>query len=173
MSLANQVFVFAGFTDETLKGQIEAAGGKVTTTITKSVTKMLAKSLAKKNGNGELKKVEEAKKHDVEIVILEEFIKEHDFSLGEKKVRGRPAKSEDDEPKGSPKALALKEPSPKDPSPKAPKAPKAKAAKAPKSPPKKTPMELVSAVVSALAVRNDDVSEALEALEALKALILV
>lgn len=178
MSLANQVFVFAGFTDETLKAQIEAAGGKVTTTLSKSVTKMLAKSLAKKNGNGELKKVEEAKKHDVEVVLLDEFVAEHDFSLGEKKARGRPPKS----PKGSddeaePKAASkpAKAESPKAESPKAAKPSKAaKAAPKPAAKAPREPMELVSAVVNALAYskKNDDISEALEALEAIKALLL-
>lgn len=152
MSLADQVFVFAGFTDETLKSQIEAAGGKVTTTITKSVTKMLAKSVVKKNGNGNLKKVEEAMKHDVEVVLLDEFIAEHGFSLGEKKPRGRPAKS--------PKSSDDEEEKP------------AKAEKPVKAEkPTGNAMELLNSVVYTLAT-NEDKKEAIEALEALKALIM-
>ena len=169
LSLANQVFVFAGFKDETLKAQIEAAGGKVTTTITKSVTKMLAKYLAKKNGNGELKKMEEAKKHDVDVMLLDEFVAEHGFELGDKKPRGRPPKSSDDEaekdePKASPKAESEKPAKPV----KAPKAPKATKAEKPIN---KNPIELLNSVVYTLAT-NEDKKEAIEALDALKALIM-
>lgn len=81
-------FVFSGFRDDTLKSQIESAGGKVSASLTKSVTHLLAKKEAKPS-----KKLEEAEQKGIVIMFLEDFMEEHDFKAGDKKPRGRKPKA--------------------------------------------------------------------------------
>lgn len=90
--------VFSGFRDDTLKSQIEAAGGKVVASITKSTTHLLAKKEAKPS-----KKQEEAEEKGIEVLILEDFLEGHEFKQGDKKPRGR-----------KPKAAAAAEPKSED-----------------------------------------------------------
>lgn len=108
MSCANMTFVFSGFRDDTLKTQIESAGGKVSASFTKSVTHLLAKKEAKPS-----KKLEEAKEKGIDIVFLEDFLEEHDFKAGDKKPRGRkPKASEDGDAKAEAKPAPVAEPEP-------------------------------------------------------------
>ena len=92
MSLSEMVIVFTGFRDESLKAQIEAEGGKVSTTLVKDTTHLLVKKGAKPS-----KKLDEAKTHGIDALDLAEFIAEHNFHLSEKKPRAKKSKS-DDEP---------------------------------------------------------------------------
>jgi hypothetical protein len=46
--------------------------------------------LVKRDGKPS-KKIDEAKEKNMEIVFLDDFVKEHHFELGEHKPRGRPA----------------------------------------------------------------------------------
>lgn len=64
----NQVVVFTGFRDATLKEIIEAEGGEVGDSVTKRTTVLVAKDLAKATG-----KVEKAKQNNVIVYSLEEF----------------------------------------------------------------------------------------------------
>ena len=69
LSYSNNVYVFAGFRDNSLKAKIEAKGGKVASRLVKSATHMIVKSLVKP-----LKKVAEAKERGLEIVMLDDFM---------------------------------------------------------------------------------------------------
>jgi hypothetical protein len=76
------VILFSGFRDDMLKQQIIDAGGKVVTTITKNTNNIIAK----KDGKAS-KKLDEAKEKNINIIFLEDFIEEHEFSLAEKKIK--------------------------------------------------------------------------------------
>lgn len=105
MSCANMNIVFSGFRDDTLKSQIETAGGKVGASISKSTTHLLAKKEGKPS-----KKLEEAEEKGIKILFLEDFVEEHEFKQGEKKPRGRKPKAADE-----PEAKAADEPEAKKP----------------------------------------------------------
>ena len=68
------VIVFSGFRDDTLKAQIEAAGGKVAVTLVKAATHLLCKK-----GSKQTKKLEEATARGITIQFLEDFVEEHRF----------------------------------------------------------------------------------------------
>ena len=80
MAINEMVFAFSGFRDESLKSQIEAAGGKVMATLGKHTTHLIVKKGAKPS-----KKLDEAEEKGVKLVDLNEFLAEHEFVLGEKK----------------------------------------------------------------------------------------
>ena len=84
------VIVFSGFRDDQLKEQIEAKGGKVASSMIKDTTHLLIKKDAKPS-----KKVEDAKAKGIKTIELDDFIDEHEFTLADKKPRGRPKKSAD------------------------------------------------------------------------------
>jgi hypothetical protein len=90
MACTDMVIVFSGFRDDALKEQIQAAGGKVATSLVKSATHLLLKKEGKAS-----KKIDEAKEKGVELVFLDDFLEEYEFSLGVK---------EKAEPKAEPKA---------------------------------------------------------------------
>jgi hypothetical protein len=134
MSCANKVIVFSGFRDDSLKAQIEAAGGKVATSIIKASTHLIINPDGKAS-----KKIDEAKEKGLTINFLDDFITEFGFTLAPK----------------APKA-------PKEP--KEPKAPKAvKAEPAPKAEPN-TDMELLCELMNALntKTRSDKTLAAIE-----------
>ena len=88
MSISEMIIVFAGLTDDHLKEQIEAKGGKVASSMIKTATHMLMKKDSKPS-----KKIDDAKEKGLKFIDLDEFIETHKFTLGEKKQRGRPRKS--------------------------------------------------------------------------------
>lgn len=96
MSLSNNVYVFSGFRDDTLKAQIEAKSGKVAASLVKNATHLLVKKDAKPS-----KKVADAEEKGLKIVFLEDFIDEMSFTLAEKKPRGKKPKAAEDEEKHS------------------------------------------------------------------------
>lgn len=76
--------VFSGFRDDTLKKQIEENGGHVHASFVKDATHMIVKNKEKPS-----KKLDEAKEKGISIITLVEFVKEHDFSLAERKPRAK------------------------------------------------------------------------------------
>ncbi len=92
MACENMVITFSGFRDESLKAQIEEAGGKVAATIIKTTTHLLVKKDGKSS-----KKIEEAKEKNIEILDLDEFMEEHNFHTTEKKKASKPSKKDDEE----------------------------------------------------------------------------
>jgi hypothetical protein len=94
------VIVFSGFRDEKLKEQIEEQEGKVSNALVKDATHVLVKKGAKPS-----KKLEEAKEKGLNILDLQEFLEEYEFSLAKKDKK----KSDDDEEKPKKKATKKKE----------------------------------------------------------------
>lgn len=78
MSCANKVIVFSGFRDDSLKAQIEAAGGKVASSLVKAATDLVVKRDGKAS-----KKVDEARDKGLNINYLDDFVKEFGFKLDE------------------------------------------------------------------------------------------
>ena len=85
------VIVFSGFRDDALKAQIEDAGGRVAVSLVKTATHLLLKKEGKPS-----KKVEEAKEKGLELVFLDDFLEEYEFTLGvkEKKAPKEATKSD-------------------------------------------------------------------------------
>jgi HSP90 family molecular chaperone len=94
------IIVFSGFRDEKLKEQIEEKDGKVYNALVKDATHVLVKKGAKPS-----KKLEEAKEKGLEILDLQEFLDEYEFSLAKKDKK----KSDDEEEKPKKKATKKKE----------------------------------------------------------------
>ena len=94
MACADMIITFSGFRDESLKNQIEEAGGKVNASMTKTTTHLLIKKDGKSS-----KKIDEAKEKNIEILDLEEFLNEHKFHTTEKKTskQGAAKKEENEE----------------------------------------------------------------------------
>lgn len=82
MACTDMVIVFSGFRDDVLKEQIQAKGGKVATSLVKSATHLLMKKEGKPS-----KKIDEAKEKGLELVFLDDFLEEYEFSLGVKEKK--------------------------------------------------------------------------------------
>jgi hypothetical protein len=94
------VIVFSGFRDDTLKSQIENAGGKVAGSLVKTATHLLVKKDGKHS-----KKNDEAKEKGITILDLAEFVSVHNFHLAEKKPREKKEKIESSEDEATPVAI--------------------------------------------------------------------
>ena len=79
MSCTNKVIVFSGFRDNSLKAQIEAAGGKVAGSLVKAATHLIVKREDKDKAS---KKIDEAKEKGLNINFLDSFAKEFGFTMG-------------------------------------------------------------------------------------------
>lgn len=79
MACADMKIVFSGFRDDNLKSQIENAKGKAYVSMVKNATHLLVKKDAKPS-----KKIEEAKEREMNVIFLEDFLKEYDFTLADK-----------------------------------------------------------------------------------------
>lgn len=93
MSLSNNVYVFSGFRDDTLKAQIEANGGKVAVTLVKNATHVIIKRMASLEKPNKL--VAEAKEKELEFLLLDIFMGENNFTAGEKKLVEKPKDNND------------------------------------------------------------------------------
>ena len=82
MSIKDKIIVFSGFRDDNLKAQIEKVGAKVASTLVKNANILIVKNASKAS-----KKIDEAKAKNMEIIELEEFIKNHNFEIGVKESK--------------------------------------------------------------------------------------
>ena len=69
LSLKNMNFVFSGFRDENLKNNVESKGGKVLSSISSSCSALIVK-----DKNKSTSKIENAKKLNIPVWSLEEFL---------------------------------------------------------------------------------------------------
>ena len=102
MSCANKVIVFSGFRDDSLKAQIEAAGGKVASSLVKAATHLIVKRDGKAS-----KKIDEANEKGMNINFLDAFIKEFGFTLAAEEPKAAKPKAK---PKAAPEAAPEAEP---------------------------------------------------------------
>lgn len=72
--LAGQTFVFSGFRDDSLEGRIKAAGGKVTTSVSRNTSMVILKDLSPANMKG---KAQKAQSLGIPIIARADFERQY------------------------------------------------------------------------------------------------